>query len=231
MATVTEPQAAIPQINLKEVRANVKVKAYIDGANDLLKAMGYTEHGFRHAGIVAAISRHILVQLGYDARRAELAGIAGYLHDIGNAINRNNHPEIGAVMSLRILEEMGMSPKEIAPIIGAIGNHEELHGEPISALSAAVIIADKSDVHYSRVQNTDPATFDIHDRVNYAVNRSRVHIDAANKTIELDLQIDPAQATMVEYFEIFLARMVMCRKAAQLLGQNFQLRMNDVELD
>lgn len=218
------------RIVLKDVKANPKVHKLIDGANDLLKAMGYTEHGHRHVGIVSSITRYILENLNAPQREIELGMIAAYLHDIGNVINRVDHPMIGASMSFTILNEMGMPPEEIAPILGAIGNHEELAGTPISRMSAALIIADKSDVHLSRVQNPDKANFDIHDRVNFAVQRSRVEMNNEKKEIDLTLEIDTQVASVLEYFEIFLSRMVMCRHSADLFDYKFGLNVNGVRL-
>ncbi len=219
------------RISLSEVRNNPKVRILIDGANSVMQAMGYTEHGHRHVGIVSSITRYIMENLGEDSRECELAQIAGYLHDIGNVINRVDHPISGANMAFTILNEMGMPPEELAPILGAIGNHEELVGMPISNMSAALIIADKSDVHRSRVQNPIMENFDIHDRVNYAVERSRVEMDPANKLITLTLEIDTQVATVMEYFEIFLSRMIMCRKSADLFGYTFSLQVNGVRLE
>lgn len=213
-------------VTLKEVRNNPKVKKLIDGANEVMKAMGYTEHGHRHVGVVSSITRYILDNVGVPARENELGQIAAYLHDIGNVINRIDHPISGANIAYSLLTEMGMEADEIAPILGAIGNHEELVGTPISNISAALIIADKSDVHFSRVQNPILESFDIHDRVNYAVQRSRVEMASDKQTIELTLEIDTKQATVMEYFEIFLSRMVMCRKAAETLGYKFTLSVN-----
>ncbi len=218
-------------ITLKEVRNNPKVRKLIEGANEVMKAMGYTEHGHRHVGVVSSITRYILDNVGVPARENELGQIAAYLHDIGNVINRIDHPISGAGIAYDILNEMGMDPAEIAPILGAIGNHEELVGIPISAMSAALIIADKSDVHSSRVQNPIIESFDIHDRVNYAVQRSRVEMEADKQTIELLLEIDTKQATVMEYFEIFLSRMVMCRKAAEVIGYKFTLSVNGTYLE
>lgn len=199
-------------------------------ANAQMAAIGYTEHGFRHAGIVAGVSHGILRQLGHDHRSAELAGIAGYMHDIGNVINRQNHPETCALLAYQILTSMGMEPVEIAAIMGAIGNHEEGSGFPINPVSAAVIIADKSDVHFSRVQNTNPLSFDIHDRVNHAVQKSYLRVDREQMIISLELTIDVQSATVLEYFEIFLSRMLMCRRAADVLGCRFKLVINGAEL-
>jgi uncharacterized protein len=213
-------------ITLKDVKGSAKVRKLIDGANEVMRAMGYTEHGHRHVGVVSSITRYILEQVEAPPRTVELGMIAAYLHDIGNVIARINHPHHGGVIAWTILNEMGMDALEIAPILGAIGNHEESGGEPVSIMSAALIIADKSDVHRSRVQNPVMESFDIHDRVNYAVTRSRVEMNTDNRTMELALTIDTSQATVMEYFEIFLSRMVMCRKSAELIGYRFQLNVN-----
>ncbi len=227
---VSQQPAAKP-VTLKDVKANVKVKRLIDGANEVMKAMGYTEHGHRHAGVVSSITRYILEHVGVTGREVELGQIAAYLHDIGNVINRIDHPISGAGIVYRLLDEMGMPAEEIAPILGAIGNHEELAGTPVSSISAALIIADKSDVHFSRVQNPLLETFDIHDRVNYAVQNSRVEASGESRTIALTLQVDSSVATVMEYFEIFLSRMVMCRRAADTLGFKFVLSVNGTELE
>lgn len=225
MSTMTEPL-----ITLKDVKANPKVKTLIDGANEVMKAMGYTEHGHRHVQMVSDITRYIMDRLEVAPREIELARIAAYLHDIGNVINRQDHPISGANIAFTLLNEMGMPVDEIAPILGAIGNHEELLGLPVSTMSAAVIIADKSDVHFSRVQNPILETFDIHDRVNYAVQKSRVEMRPDDKVIQLVLEIDTSYATVMEYFEIFLSRMIMCRKSADTLGYSFQLSVNGLNL-
>lgn len=218
-------------ITLKDVKANPKVKTLIDGANTVLSAMGYTEHGHRHSGIVSSITRYILEKTGTPSREIELGQIAGYLHDVGNVINRVDHPISGANIAYSVLNEMGMPVDEIVPILGAIGNHEELVGQPISRMSAALIVADKSDVHFSRVQNPVRENFDIHDRVNYAVQRSRVEVNEDAKDIALTLEIDTSFATVMEYFEIFLSRMVMCRRAAEVLGYRFRLSCNGTDLE
>ncbi|MBI1331388.1 MAG: HD domain-containing protein [Armatimonadetes bacterium] len=218
-------------VTLKDVKSNPKVRKLIDGANEVMKAMGYTEHGHRHVGVVSSITRYILENLGASPRDVELGQIAGYLHDIGNVINRINHPMHGASISFVILNEMGMDCLEIAPILGAIGNHEETGGMPISTMSAALIIADKSDVHFSRVQNPILETYDIHDRVNAAVQKSRVEMDNDARTIQLTLDIDTSLATVMEYFEIFLNRMIMCRKSAGLFGYEFKLSVNGTLLE
>jgi len=219
------------RITLKDIKANPKIMTMIDGANELLNSMGYTEHGHRHVGVVSGITKHIMETLGMPEREIELGQIAAYLHDIGNVINRHDHPISGANIAFTFLNEMGMPTAEIAPILGAIGNHEELAGTPISVMSAALIIADKSDVHRSRVQNPMMETFDIHDRVNYAVTKSRVELSTDTKTIQLVLEIDSQFASVMEYFEIFLSRMIMCRKASKLFGYNFSLVANGTSLE
>lgn len=228
---IDAPENGFRAVTLKEVKANPKVRHLIDGANELLKAMGYTEHGHRHVSIVTGIAGYVLENVGATPREIELGQIAAYLHDIGNVINRIGHPVSGANIAFTILNEMGMHPKEIAPVLGAIGNHEETTGTPISALAAALIIGDKSDVHRSRVQNPIMESFDIHDRVNYAVEKSRVTMDNKELTIELALEIDTSFASVMEYFEIFLSRMVMCRKSAELFGYKFLLSVNGTQLD
>lgn len=232
MQTSADTAAAQPRlITLKDVRTNPKVKALIDGANEVMRAMGYTEHGHRHAGVVSSITRYIMENVAAPAREIELGQIAAYLHDIGNVINRVNHPMIGGTIAYNILNEMGMDAIEIAPVLGAIGNHEELAGMPVSLMSAALILADKSDVHYSRVQNPILETFDVHDRVNYAVQKSRVNLDAEKQVVELTLEIDTSFASVMEYFEIFLSRMVMCRRAADTFGYKFTLNVNGTYME
>jgi len=218
-------------ITFKEVKTHPKVRKLIDGANEVMKAMGYTEHGHRHVGIVSSITRYILENLERPAREIELAQIAAYLHDIGNVVHRTNHPMHGATIAFTLLNEMGMDATEIAPILGAIGNHEESTGLPISTMSAALIIADKSDVHFSRVQNPIMESYDIHDRVNAAVQKSRVEMNNENRTIQLTLEVDTLIATVMEYFEIFLSRMVMCRHSAELFGYQFKLEVNGTKLE
>jgi metal-dependent HD superfamily phosphatase/phosphodiesterase len=229
MQTPLQEGEAPALITFKDVKNNPKVRKLIDGANEVMKAMGYTEHGHRHVGIVSGITKAIMERIGSSPREVELSQIAAYLHDIGNVINRVDHPLTGANIAITILNEMGMPPEEIAPILGAIGNHEEMLGLPVSNMSAALIIADKSDVHYSRVQNPILETFDIHDRVNYAVQRSRLELPLEEKVIKLTLEIDNS-ASVMEYFEIFLSRMVMCRKSAEVLGYQFQLNVNGVAM-
>lgn len=218
------------EVKLRDVRRDPRVKTYIEKANEQMDAIGYTEHGFRHAGIVAGVARAILRRLDLGSRDSELAAMAGYLHDIGNVINRNNHCETGALLAYQILTSMEMDPSEVAIIMGAIGNHEEGSGSPINSIAAAVIIGDKSDVHFSRVQNPHPITFDIHDRVNHAVQKSYLRVEPENKVMSLELTVDTESAGVMEYFEIFLFRMVMCRRAADRLGCKFKLVINDIDL-
>ncbi len=220
----------MPKITLNDVVKNEKVQAYLEGANRQLEAIGYTEHGHRHADLTAKIARNILLRLGYSKDEAELAAIAGYLHDIGNVAGRTNHGQAAAILASRILGEMGMEDKDIAIIMGAVGNHEEEIGEPPSPQAAALVIADKSDVHRSRVRNPNIATFDIHDRVNYAAEHSFVRADERKKTIALELTIDTKISQVMEYFEIFLSRMMICRRAAKVLKCDFKLVINGVKL-
>lgn len=225
-----EQRSAPGLLTLREIRRDGRVKAYIAKANQQMATIGYTEHGQRHAAIVASIARSILLELGYDARQAELAAIAGFLHDIGCVVNREGHIEAGALIAFHILSDLRMDPDEIADVIGAIGNHEEPHGLPISPVAAAVIIADKADVHLSRVQNPDPEQYDSHDTVNAAVRKSYLRVDPVEKRIRLELEIDTEAASVMEYFEIFIFRMVMCRKAAESLGCRFRLSVNGRDL-
>ncbi len=215
------------QVTIEQVRRDPEVITFIRSANETLRTLGYTEHGQRHAGLVGTIGCDILERLGYEDRTCQLANIAGYLHDIGNMIHRENHALSGSIMAWQILSRMGMAPEECVTVINAIGNHEEERGFATTAVSAALIIADKSDVHRSRVQNPDIADFDIHDRVNYAATRSFVRVRAEDKIIALELQIDNEYAQVIEYFEIFLSRMTMVRQAVQFLGCEFQLIIND----
>ena len=217
-------------ITLDDVRNNETVRTYIQQANQMLYAMGYTEHGLRHAGLVANNARRLCLKLGYTERQAELAAIAGFLHDIGNVVNRENHAQTGAVIAFHLLTQMGMPPDEIAIIISAIGNHEETTGHPVNYAASAVILADKSDVHFSRVQNPNQGEFDIHDRVNFATQRSRLRVMPKERLIELNLEIDVNVASLMEYFEIFLDRMVMCRRAAEALECQFHLMINSAPI-
>ena len=217
-------------LNFEEVKKNPVIDGFIRKGNEYLGAMGYTEHSYRHLNLVSSIAKNILERLGFDRREAELAAIAGYLHDIGNVVSRNNHGISGATLCCPILLEMGMVPDEVATVISAIGNHEEEYGQPVNHVAAALIMADKSDVHRSRVRNQDFATFDIHDRVNYAVEHSFLWVDNQRRTITMDLTIDTEICPVMEYFEIFLTRMILCRRAAVFLNTNFQLVVNKAKL-
>lgn len=205
---------------------DAEVQAYLTRGNEQMALLGYTEHGQRHARLVGNIAQNILLRLGYPQRTAELAEVAGYLHDIGNVIYRDEHDWAGALIARDILLRLGMDYGELALILGAIGNHEEERGEPVSDISAAVILADKSDVHRSRVQNPDMLAFDIHDRVNYAVQRSFLRVADEERTITLELEIDTAVSQVGEYFEIFMSRMLLSRRAAVFLDCNFHLIVN-----
>lgn len=217
-------------VSFSEVKNNEAVREYIKMADESLLALGYTEHSFAHVEKVAANAKNILSSLGYSEREVELAMIAAYLHDIGNLVNRVEHSQSGAVMAFRILDKMGMEPAEIATVVTAIGNHDEGTGVPVNTVSAALILADKSDVRRSRVRNTDTTDFDIHDRVNYSVKRSRLDVAAVDKEIRLELEIESEYSSVMDYFEIFLERMILCRKAAEKLGMKFRLLINGQKL-
>lgn len=217
------------KLTLQEIKADPYVQGLINAGNRHLEAIGYTEHGLRHVGLVSNIASNILEKMEYPERECELAAIAAYLHDIGNAVNRVSHAQTGAILAAGILERHSMVPEEIASIIGAIGNHDESDGNPVNNISAALILADKSDVHRSRVRNPDLAKFDIHDRVNYAVEHSFLRVYPKER-IALELTIDTEICPVMEYFEIFLARMLLCRKAAEFLNTRFELKINDVKL-
>jgi metal-dependent HD superfamily phosphatase/phosphodiesterase len=218
------------KITIEEVRQNHKVLTYIERADESLTALGYTEHSYAHVTQVAKKAREILEIMGYPERDAELAEIAGFLHDIGNVINRVDHAQSGAVMAFRILDEMGFIPEETSTIITAIGNHDESTAFPVNPVAAALILADKTDVRRSRVRNKDHQAFDIHDRVNYAVGKSSVKINEEKTEIALRLEIDTSVCSVTDYFEIFINRMILCRKAAEKLGLKFVLRINGQKL-
>ena len=201
------------------------VQVYIRQADAALEALGFTEHSFAHVPRVATVAADILEKLGYPERTVELAKIAGYLHDIGNVVNRTDHSQSGAVMAFRILDRKEFPPEEIATIVSAIGNHDEGTGVPVNPVAAALIIADKSDVRRSRVRDQKTVTTDIHDRVNYATLKSDLLLEGDSLT--LDIRVDTAVSSVSEYFEIFLKRMLLCRKAAQTLNLAFHLRIND----
>ena len=215
---------------LDDIKQNEAIRTYIRKADESLIALGFTEHSFAHVGIVAANSRYILETLGYPEREVELVQIAAWLHDIGNLVNRVDHSQSGAVMAFRILDKMGMDPAEISEIVTAIGNHDEGTGTPVSPMAAALILADKSDVRRSRVRNQDETAFDIHDRVNYSVKKSELKINENHTLIKLKLSVDTRYGSVMDYFEIFMGRMVLCRKAANKLGLQFKLMINEQQL-
>ncbi len=217
-------------LSYESIKQNENIRTYIRKADESLRALGYTEHSFAHVTKVAETAGEILATFGYSAHDVELVKIAGYLHDIGNLVNRVEHSQSGAVMAFRILDKLGMDAEDIADIVTAIGNHDEGTGTPVNAISAALFLADKSDVRRSRVRNMDPASFDIHDRVNYSVDESKLELDPEAGEIRLRLHIDPAYSAVADYFEIFLTRMLLCKKAAEKLGQRFRLVINGQNL-
>ncbi len=213
-------------ITFEDIKNNKTVQTYILEADKALNALGYTEHSFAHVTKVALTAGDILEKLGFSKKEIELAKIAGYLHDIGNLINRHNHALSGAQMAFRMLDPMDMPPEDVALIVSAIGNHDESTGFPVNPIAAALILADKSDVRRSRVRNLDVPSFDIHDRVNYSVKEASLEINQAKTDITLSLQIDTSHSSIMDYFEIFLDRMVLSRKAAEVLNLKFNLIIN-----
>ena len=214
----------------EEIKKNEAINTYIRQADASLVALGYTEHSFAHVTLVAEKAGYILQTLGYPQRTVELAKIAGYLHDIGNLVNRVDHSQSGAVMAFRILDNLGFAPEEISIIVSAIGNHDEGTGVPVSPVAAALILADKSDVRRNRVYNQDSSSFDIHDRVNYSVTKAELKINEAHTLIKLKLTVDTPFGSVMDYFEIFMQRMLLCRKAAEKLGLQFKLMINEQQL-
>lgn len=212
-------------MTFQEIAKNETIRAYIRKADESLISLGYTEHSFSHVTHVAGDVRYILETLEYDAHTVEIAQIAGYLHDIGNLVNRVDHSQSGAVMAFQILNQLNFDPEDIATIVTAIGNHDEGIGQPVNAVAAALILADKSDVR--RVRNADLATFDIHDRVNYSVRESQLQINGEYPLIELKLSVDTEYGSVMGYFEIFMGRMLLCRKAAEKLDLQFKLMINE----
>lgn len=213
------------QVNFGKIKNDEAIATYIKAADDSLCAIGYTEHSFAHVGRVSSEAARILSELGYDEKTVELAKIAGYMHDIGNLVNRVEHAQSGALLAFRILDRMGMDAEDIATVVTAIGNHHEDIGVPVNAVAAAIILADKCDVRRSRVRNHDALTFDIHDRVNYSVTNSDLIIEDGK--ISLRLTINTEISSIMDYFEIFLGRMTMCRRAAEKLGLAFKLTINE----
>ncbi len=214
----------------EQIRKEPAILTYVKTADDTLAELGFTEHSFAHVTMVADRTEYILETLGYSKRMVELGKIAGFLHDIGNLINRVEHSQSGAIMAFRVLDHLDFPPEEIATIVAAIGNHDEGTGVPVSPLAAALILADKSDVRRSRVRNREIAKFDIHDRVNYSVTKSELKINEAQTLIKLKLQVDTHFSSVMEYFEIFMERMILCRKAADKLGLEFKLIINEQQV-
>lgn len=217
-------------ITFHEVKQNAAIAEYIRRADASLLALGYTEHSFAHVENVANRVEYILTTLGYPKEDVELGKIAAYLHDIGNLVNRVAHSQSGAIMAFRLLDHMDMPAADIATIVTAIGNHDEGTGVPVNPISAALILADKSDVRRSRVRNRDTATFDIHDRVNFSVVDSHLTVEIEKKEICLSLSIETQYSSVMDYFEIFLDRMILCKKAAEQLGLQFKLRINEQQI-
>ena len=217
-------------LTYEQVTKSEAIRTYIIRADESLIALGFTEHSFAHVVHVAQTAGYILETMGFDDRTVELAKIAGYLHDIGNLVNRKDHSQSGAVMAWSILNDMGCEPAEIATIVTAIGNHDEGTGVPVNAVAAALILADKADVRRSRVRNTDISKFDIHDRVNYSVQKSELRINEEKTSVSLKLSVDTKYGSVMDYFEIFMGRMLLCRKAAEKLNLQFKLTINDQQL-
>jgi metal-dependent HD superfamily phosphatase/phosphodiesterase len=217
-------------LSYETIRNNEAIQTYITRADESLAALGFTEHSFPHVCHVADMAGYILTTMGYDERTVELAKIAGYLHDIGNLVNRSEHSQSGAVMAWTLLQNMGCDPGELATIVTAIGNHDEGTGVPVNPVAAALILADKADVRRSRVRNQEISTFDIHDRVNYSVKKSELKINSDRTLVKLKLTVDTRYGSVMDYFEIFLGRMVLCRKAAERLGLQFKLIINEQQL-
>ena len=217
-------------LTYETIRKDEAIQTYITRADESLAALGFTEHSFPHVCHVADMAGYILTTMGYDERTVELAKIAGYLHDIGNLVNRSEHSQSGAVMAWTLLQSMGCDPGELATIVTAIGNHDEGTGVPVNPVAAALILADKADVRRSRVRNQEISTFDIHDRVNYSVKKSELKINSDRTLVKLKLTVDTRYGSVMDYFEIFLGRMILCRKAAERLGLQFKLIINEQQL-
>lgn len=217
-------------VTYKYIKQNPDIRTYIKNADAAVKAQGYTEHSFAHVEKVADGVRMILETLGYDERKVELGMIAAYLHDIGNVINRVDHAQSGAVMAFRLLDNLNMPADEICDIISAIGNHDESTAQPLNAITAALIIADKTDVRRSRVRNIADLSVDIHDRVNFAVEQSELYFSEDKTELILDLRIDKRISSVMDYFEIFMQRMILCRKSAAFLGVAFKMSVNGADM-
>jgi metal-dependent HD superfamily phosphatase/phosphodiesterase len=216
-------------LTLDEVKDDSELSNFISAADRVMEGLGYTEHGFRHANLTARIAFNVMTRVGFDEHMANLACVAGYLHDVGNMISREAHGQTGGVLVYQALRERA-SAADLALVVSAVANHEEDNGAAVSPVAAAVILADKSDVHRSRVRKSGQIEFDIHDRVNFAAEQSFLRVDSVAKTVTLELTIDTEISQVMEYFEIFLGRMQMCRKAAEVLDCKFKLTINGAEL-
>ena len=217
-------------VTFEMVRSSPEIRTYITQADASLTALGFTEHSFAHVTKCAEVAARILTQLGYTPKEVELARIAAYMHDIGNVVNRHDHALSGATMAFRILDKMGMEPPDVAAVITAIGHHDDSTAYPVNAIAAALILADKTDVRRSRVRNKEHQSFDIHDRVNYAAERSELTLEPGPRTITLSLGINTEFCAVMDYFEIFLERMLLCRRAAEFLELTFKLDINGLSL-
>jgi metal-dependent HD superfamily phosphatase/phosphodiesterase len=225
----TMPRAAGSTVTLEDVQHNEELSSFIAAADRVMEALGYTEHGFRHANLTARIAFNVLTRAGFDEHTANVGSVAGYLHDVGNMVSREVHGQTGAVLVYDALKH-DVPAADLAAIVAAIANHEEPNGAAVGPAAAAVILADKSDVHRSRVRKSGQIQFDIHDRVNFAAEQSFLRVDSGAKTVTLELTIDTEISQVMEYFEIFLGRMQMCRKAAEVLDCRFKLTINGAEL-
>lgn len=214
------------KITFEDIKHSEEIKTYIRQADASLAALGFTEHSFAHVMRCAELASRWLLQLGYSEREADLVKTAGYMHDIGNVVNRTDHAQSGSLLAHRILDKMGMPPEDIAAVITAIGNHDEKTAYPVNSIAAALILADKTDVRRSRVRNKETIAFDIHDRVNYAVEKAVTMLNVEEKTLTLSLEIDTEICSVMDYFEIFMDRMLLCRRASDYFGLQFQLRIN-----
>jgi hypothetical protein len=228
-ASPTTTEAGPEAMTFEEIQHDAELSSFISAADHVMEGLGYTEHGFRHANLVGRISFNVLSRAGFDTHTSNLACIAGYLHDIGNMLTREAHGQTGGLLAYHALRDR-MPSADLAQVVAAIANHEEENGYAVSPVAAAVILADKSDVHRSRVRKSGQIEFDIHDRVNFAAEQSFLRVDSAAKTVGLELTIDTQISQVMEYFEIFLGRMQMCRRAAEVLDCRFKLLINGAEL-
>jgi uncharacterized protein len=223
------PEQDLSLVTMEEIQQDPSINTFIASADKVMEGLGYTEHGYRHANLTSRIAYNVMARLGNEGRMAQLAAIAGYLHDVGNMVARENHAQVGALLVYDVFKER-MHHRDLALVMAAVGNHEEEGGEAVSPVSAAVILADKSDVHRSRVRKSAQIDFDIHDRVNYAAEQSFLRVDSSARTVTLELTIDTEISHVMEYFEIFLQRMMMCRRAAERLDCQFKLTINGATL-